>query len=139
MIVTQTAQYALRVLAYMTTRPENEPVRSQDLSEETGIPSHYLSKIMRRLVEAGLLHSQKGHGGGFRFARPLDEIRFLDVLEAMDVEVEPKACVFGWGACSGDNPCPLHPFWSDLKTHFVDWAEQYTMADVKADGKLDVL
>ena len=131
MRLTQTAEYALRALGHMATLPDGNAIRAQDLSHVTGIPIHYLSKIMRRLVEAGLLYSRKGHGGGFKFARPLAEIRFADVLNAVDYEVEPMSCVFGWGACNKDHPCPLHPFWKSLKDEFIHWAEHYTLADVR--------
>ena len=72
---TQTAEYALRAVTHMAMTKSGGPMRAADLSEAMGIPIHYLSKIMRRLVSAGLLESQKGHGGGFRFARDLSEIR----------------------------------------------------------------
>ncbi|MFQ5569755.1 MAG: RrF2 family transcriptional regulator [Rhodothermales bacterium] len=133
MRLTQTAEYALRVLAHMTTLPEGTTSRAQDLSDITDIPLHYLSKIMRRLVNAGLLRSQKGHGGGFKIAKPLTKIRFIDVLQAVDYEVEPTSCVFGWERCNSAQPCPLHPFWSHLKEDFTHWAENYTLADVKTN------
>ncbi len=131
MKLTQTAEYALRVMAILATLPRNQPVRARDLSEETGIPLHYLSKIMRRLVAAGLLHSRKGHGGGFVLARPLSDIYFSDVLKAVDYDTEPSTCVFGWEECSEDQPCPLHFFWRDLKDYFSKWAEQHTLEEVK--------
>ncbi len=131
---TQTAEYALRALTHMATTESDVPYRAADLSEATGIPIHYLSKIMRRLVSAGLLESQKGHGGGFRFARSLKKIRFADVLEAVDYETEPSTCVFGWGECSPANPCPLHPFWSRLKDDFAEWAHAHTLDDVRTGG-----
>jgi DNA-binding IscR family transcriptional regulator len=53
MRLSQTAEYALRVLAYMATLPDNSPLRTRDIYEVTGIPPYYLSKIMRRLVTAG--------------------------------------------------------------------------------------
>lgn len=128
----QTAEYALRVLAFMAIRKENAPFRASDLSQDTEIPLPYLSKIMRRLVQGGLLSSQAGHGGGFEFAQPLSRIRFIDVLNAVDYEVHPISCVFGWGGCNEQNLCPLHPFWSDIKNDFVSWAESCTLADVSA-------
>lgn len=133
-MLTQTAEYALRVLTYLAAQPSRDAVRARDLAEATEIPLAYLSKILRRLVEAGLLHSQKGHGGGFRFARPLSEIRFIDVLDAVNFDVEPTACAFGWDQCSTTDPCPLHPFWSDLKEQFAQWARRYTLADVPLEG-----
>lgn len=131
MRLTQTAEYALRVMAQMATLRDNRPVRAQDLSQMTGIPLHYLSKILRRLVSAGLLNSQKGHGGGFVFARPVSRIYFSDILNAVNYEIEPSQCVFGWGECNRNNPCPLHFFWSDLKDYFSQWAEQHTLAEVR--------
>lgn len=131
MITSQTAEYALRVLAYMATHEGGEPVRARDLSKQVDIPPSYLSKIMRRLVEAGLLESQKGHGGGFRFARPLEEIHFADVLTAVDHDVRPQGCAFGWEACDEHHPCPLHPFWKVLKDQFENWARRHTLQDVR--------
>jgi Rrf2 family protein len=109
-------------------------IRARDLSGEVDVPPSYLSKIMRRLVEAGLLASQKGHGGGFRIAKPLSEIRFADVLLAVDQEVRPEGCAFGWATCSELHPCPLHPFWKVLKDQFEHWAQEHTLQDVR-DGR----
>jgi Rrf2 family iron-sulfur cluster assembly transcriptional regulator len=126
----QTAEYALRAMVAVSLVEEDCPCRTKDISAAAGIPSHYLSKIMRRLVEAGLLASQKGHGGGFVLARPKTEIRFLDILRAVDYEVEQNVCAFGWNKCDPDHPCPLHPIWSKLKVGFLNWAESNTLADV---------
>jgi Rrf2 family protein len=131
MLGSQTAEYALRVLAYMSIENGGHPVRARDLSAKVDIPPSYLSKIMRRLVEAGLLDSQKGHGGGFRIAKPLSEIHFSDILEAVDRDVRPEGCVFGWKTCDANDPCPLHPFWKRLKDDVEDWAREYTLEDVK--------
>ncbi len=136
MRLTQTAEYAMRAVAYMASQPDDVSHRTQDLSKIAEIPSHYLSKIMRRLVTGGILLSQKGHGGGFTFAQPLDKIRFIDILNAVDYEVDSTVCMFGWGLCNQDEPCPLHGFWAVLKEHFKDWAERYTLKDVRELGGL---
>ena len=54
MLLPQTAEYALRAMAWLATIPQDEPVRARDLSQATGIPPHYLSKVLRRLVLADL-------------------------------------------------------------------------------------
>jgi len=136
MYISQTAQYALRSLSCMATKPRDSAIRAQDLSSETGIPLFYLSKIMRRLVQAGLISSQKGHHGGFKFDRPLEQIFFTDILKAIDTEFEFKKCVFGWGACNEESPCILHTFWGTLKDNVNTWAERYSLADVAQNAKL---
>ncbi len=131
MKLTQTAEYALRVMAIIASLEPGKPVRAIDLTDKTGIPPHYLSKIMRRLVAAGLLKSQKGRGGGFVLARPLSEIFFSDILKAVNYNTEAAVCVFGWEECSEENPCPLHFFWRDVKNYFSQWAEKHTLKEVK--------
>jgi len=135
MILSQTAEYALRAMAWLTTVPVGKPMRVKDLSVATGIPSHYLSKVMRRLVVAGLLTSQKGQGGGFLLSKAPDEIRFIDILAAVDAySTTDERCAFGWGQCDAVHPCPLHGSWTRLNEQLRSWAEGTTLADIAKAG-----
>lgn len=126
----QTAEYALRAMACIALKDDEKPVPSKVLAKSTDIPSHYLSKIMRKMVEAGLVSSKKGHGGGFKLAKAPEKITFEQILEAADYKIEPESCVFGWGKCDSDKPCPLHNSWSQLKDSFQWWSENKTLQDV---------
>ena len=64
MIISQTAEYAIRAMSAIATLPRGIKIRATDLGSGTGIPAPYLSKILRRLVLAGLLDSQNGAGAG---------------------------------------------------------------------------
>lgn len=128
--LSQTAEYAFRAMACLARERDNPALRAQDLSKETQVPIHYLSKVLRRLVAAGLLSSQKGHGGGFVLARPATQIRFKDVLAAMGEEPTIGRCAFGWGNCDSRHPCSLHPAWSTLTDSLMKWANTTTLADV---------
>ncbi len=129
-MLSQTAEYALRAMAWLALQPPGTALRGKDLSEVTQIPPHYLSKILRRMVVHGLLVSQKGHGGGFALARRPKEISFCEVLDAVDSAPQNGVCAFGWGLCDTDHPCPLHPAWSRISGAFLDWAHDTTLADV---------
>ena len=129
--LSQTAEYALRAMAWIALRSPREPVLARDLSEGTQIPAQYLSKILRRLVLAGLLESRKGRGGGFTLARPPKEIRFRDVLVAIDAYPQEGRCAFGWGACNASRPCPLHDSWSTMSERFRAWASKSSFASVR--------
>ncbi len=131
MILNQTVVYAMRALAALADLPPGESLRSADLAERTGVGVHYLSKVMSRLVERGLVSGRKGHGGGFALQRPPQEIRVADVLAAVDVAVEPGTCAFGWGHCDPARPCPLHPIWSRLQEFLDGWAADATLAETR--------
>lgn len=128
----QTAEYALRAMAYLAAWGDGQALNAQVLSEGTGIPLAYLSKVLRRLVRAGLLESQRGHGGGFSLRRAPGQISLHDILQAVDALEPPNRCVFGEPACDEAQPCLLHPAWSRLKTLFQAWATETTLADLQS-------
>lgn len=120
-------------MTFIAMKPTHELVSGADIAEATGIPPHYISKVLRRLVVAGLLLSTRGRTGGFRLALPPECIRFLDILLATDFKPDTNHCAFGWPRCDPDHPCPLHPAYSELKRLFLKWAASVTLADVLED------
>jgi Rrf2 family protein len=131
MHLSATAEYALRAMTYLATLPAGASARASDLEAATHASAAYLTKILRRLVVAGLLVSQKGHHGGFSLARPPGRIRFLDVLEAVGHHPDPTRCAFGWGECDPEAPCPLHDAWSGLTATFREWATSTTLGSIR--------
>ncbi len=137
MFISQTAEYAIRAMSAIATLPDGAKIRATDLGRATGIPAPYLSKILRRLVLAKLLASQKGQGGGFSLARPAIEIPFIDILNAIDAFPTAGNCAFGWGNCDQLSPCPLHGAWSRLNGHIQDWANETNLAEIASAAEGD--
>ncbi len=130
--LSQTVEYALRAMSQLAISAADVTVKAAILSEEADVPQHYLSKIMRKLVEAKLVIATKGPGGGFRLARPREAIRFLDIMSAVEVLLEPDRCAFGWGRCNPLEPCPMHPSFSRLNDEMWKWATTTTLADIRS-------
>ena len=137
MFISQTAEYAIRAMSAIATLPEGAKIRATDLGRATEIPAPYLSKILRRLVLANLLASQKGKGGGFSLTRPAVEIPFIDILNAIDAFPPGGICAFGWGDCDQLSPCPLHGAWTRLNGHIEDWANQTNLAEIASAAEAD--
>jgi Rrf2 family iron-sulfur cluster assembly transcriptional regulator len=130
----QTAEYALRAMAELASLGDGETMRSEDLAERTHVPPHYMAKVLRRLVGAGLLDVQRGPGGGFRLSREPSRIRFSEIFEAVDATA-PDACAFGFDRCDARSPCLLHPTWSAVKEHIRTWASETTLGDVRDNAR----
>jgi len=139
MILNQTAEYAFRAMACLAICHDKGPLRASDLSKSTNIPTFYLSKVMRRLVVAGLVGSQRGRGGGFHLMRTPEEIRFEEILDAIDYRSDLGRCAFGFGRCNEHLPCPLHDSWTTLQNAFNDWASMHTLADATESQYLEML
>src|SRR5512139_3418597 len=70
MNVGKRVDYAIRALCYLAAQAPERVVRRAEIQERQNIPPHFLSKILRALVGAGLLASVPGAHGGFRLGRP---------------------------------------------------------------------
>ncbi len=134
MILNQTVEYALRAMAVLATHGVDQRVTSGDLARDANIPEHYVSKVMRRLVLAGLVDAKRGHHGGFQLSRPPHQIAFIDVLEAVDFQPESQRCAFGLGKCNPSAPCALHPAYAALNDAFLEWARGTTLVNVQPDA-----
>lgn len=79
MHVSRYSDYALRVLMYAALR-EPAPVTIDEVADSFAVSRHHLVKIVHALGQAGFLATRRGAGGGFRLARPPDEIMVGEVV-----------------------------------------------------------
>lgn len=89
--------YALHIMLYLVAAAPDKPVGVQSLAEHQGVSPTYLSKILTKLVKAGLIESASGANGGYRLKRNKEEISFLDIIHA----IEGTTSLFD---CSLDHP-----------------------------------
>jgi Rrf2 family protein len=93
MKLSRASAYALQALAHLAGGRAGDPVVSHRFAEARGIPRQSLVKPLTALAFAGLLRSAKGAHGGYRLARPADQITLLEVVEVID------------GLICGEDPC----------------------------------
>jgi len=118
-------------MAFLVNVPSRTPMTARDVARGTSIPEPYAAKVLRRMVQHGLLVGQKGHGGGFQLARPAEKIRYLDVLDAVEENLVTDMCAFGWEKCNSRKPCLLHNSVSMLKESAREWARNTTLASLR--------
>ncbi|MGG4446532.1 Rrf2 family transcriptional regulator [Brevibacillus sp. HB1.2] len=75
------AVYALLVL---TRLPRQAMLSGEALSQQLHVSPTYLQKLMRRLVQAGIVLSVPGAKGGFRLQASPEDITIYDVFMAIE-------------------------------------------------------
>ena len=79
-----TTRYALYAVLDLARSDESEPVSVSVIARRHRIPETVLAKVFQRLVRSGLVTGLRGPHGGYRLARPADEITVLDVLDVFE-------------------------------------------------------
>jgi Rrf2 family protein len=78
-------EVALAALPLLDPRGPSAPGRGvKDLAAAARVPAPFLSKVLGRLADRGLLKSRRGRTGGFVLGRPAAEITLADVVLALE-------------------------------------------------------
>ena len=77
------------------------------LSDEEDVSYQLACKLMQGLHKEGLVESDMGPKGGFRLARPPQEVPILAVIEAIQGPLRLNRCLLGDGACQRQDGCPI--------------------------------
>jgi len=103
-----------------------------EISERQGISLAYLEQLFVKLRRAGLVESMRGPGGGYRLAKPVDEIRLIDVLEAVDEGMDAtKSGAGASGLPRGTKAQSLtNRLWESLSAHVYVFLHQTRLSDI---------
>jgi Rrf2 family protein len=130
MIYSRSSEYAIRAFVHLAQIPDGRYAMVKQIAAEEEIPSHFLAKILQQLARKGLLRSSKGPTGGFALRVPPDEIRLVDIVEALDGLADYQKCASGLAECSDEMPCALHDSWKALRSRIMDYLGRNTIADL---------
>ena len=90
---------ALHVLLHMSERPD-QPMTSDVMAACVGTNAVVIRRTFAGLREAGIVTSVKGHGGGWRLARPPADVSLAQIQQALGERVisltsvhEPPRCL----------------------------------------------
>lgn len=92
MLFSTKAEYGIRLMVALGRREGERPISLAALADSETLPLSYLEHLVAKLREAGLVTSQRGAHGGYRLAVPADEIRMLEVVEALEGSIAPMDC-----------------------------------------------
>ena len=129
-MLSRTSIHAIRAIVALAELPAGSYAGTAVLAKEIGAPPNYLGKLLQQLAHAGLLHSQKGLGGGFSLARPADEISLLDIVEPLEHLSRWQTCILGRPKCSDKAPCVLHRRWGAVRDAYLDLLRDTTVASL---------
>jgi Rrf2 family transcriptional regulator, cysteine metabolism repressor len=82
--ITSKSPYAIAALAELGRSSGADPVPIGELARRREMPVQFLEQLFAVLRRAGIVSSQRGVKGGYRFARDPAQITVLEVVELLD-------------------------------------------------------
>ncbi|MHB1846599.1 MAG: RrF2 family transcriptional regulator [Deltaproteobacteria bacterium] len=120
--VSRKIDYGLRAMIYLASVPEGSVVPFREIAKAMEIPQDFLAKILKTLVDAGVVSSSRGVHGGYALGRPAREISFLEVIEAVEGPIQLNLCLSEGGkeACGLSPACTMYSVWKEGQERMVE-------------------
>ena len=128
MKISTKGRYAVTAMMDLAINHTNGPVTLADISAFQGISLSYLEQIFARLRHSGLIVGTRGPRGGYRLARPAEEISVAHILEAVNEGVDTIRCGDNQNYQNG-GPCLTHELWSDLSNQIYEFLSGITLGE----------
>ena len=127
----QTVDYALRAVVHLAAEAPS-PRTTDQIAEATRVPKAYLSKVLQGLSRAGVVHSQRGLGGGMTLEKAPADLTMLEVIDAVEPIGRIRTCPLGL-EMHGVRLCPLHRRLDEAMATVEDAFRRTTLAEVLAE------
>lgn len=127
--LTKKADYGLSMLSLLAAKGKEGRVSLTELAAK-GLPKAFMAQIANKMVQAGFLSSKEGRGGGYSLINQPAEIGLRNVLEVIDGDLAPVACVNRPGTCPIEDHCWQKGFMLRFTYQMGQMIEKYTVADL---------
>ena len=135
-MLSKTVEYALRAVCYLASQTPQAKTTEQ-ISKATQVTPAYLSKVLQNLTRKGIVHSQRGIGGGMTLVKQPAELTILEVVNAVEPIERILTCPLNLEA-HGTHLCPLHRRVDDALAGMEAAFANTTLAEVLAEPTTSV-
>jgi Rrf2 family transcriptional regulator, iron-sulfur cluster assembly transcription factor len=137
-MLSNTCKYALRALIYLGKfSTEDKRIGIKKISEDLGLSSPFLGKILQNMVKQKLLVSTKGPNGGFSLAKKSSEISLWEIVIKVDGEEFFTNCLISLEPCKSHDPskplCPVHSQYEVLRGQIRTFYKDTTLELIGKD------
>ncbi len=126
-MISKGAEYSLRVVVLLT-RSKGRRLAASEIAEQTRISIAYIPKVLKPLISAGLVTSNRGVNGGYALKRSSKLITILDIINivgnAQDEHVERRELSENFGS--------LCKKLEQLDAQILDFCAKTTVAQLAA-------
>ena len=132
MKLTNKGRYAVMAMADLAKTNISVPTSLTEISLRQGISVSFLEQIFFKLKKNNLVQSSRGPSGGYLLSKSPDEIKLLNIINAVDEKVKTVGCKKeSKKGCTGKSiKCITHNLWDDLENHINDFFEKNTLRDI---------
>jgi Rrf2 family transcriptional regulator, iron-sulfur cluster assembly transcription factor len=127
-------EYGLRILIRLGKEDAPEGLSISQLSELEGLSQAYVAKLTRLLKSGGLIHSTRGHKGGYVLATDPQNITVSTILKVLGGSLFDASFCQGHSGvkkfCTNSVDCSVRSLWKMVQKNMDNLLNQVSLADL---------
>ena len=134
MFLTNRGRFAVMAIVDMAKQKIDMPVKLNDIAQRQNISIRFLEQIFMTLRQANIVKSIKGPGGGYIFARELNELSVSTIIDVMEENIKITRCdnALNKGCMPREVVCLTHHLWAGLDKQIRDYLDNISIKDIIA-------
>ena len=129
-------RYGLRALIDLALYSEEEAVSLQRIAGRQNISVSYLEQLVRKLKKEGLVTSVRGAQGGYKLAKPAQEISVGEVLRALEGSINAVSCGEGENVhCQGEDLCVTRYVWQRINASIQETVDSIMLDQLVEESR----
>jgi Rrf2 family protein len=93
MKLTTKSEYSILAIIYLARHADEQFVKMEKICAAYDIPKKYLEQLFFVLKQSGYIRAKRGAEGGYRLAKPADQISLAEIIRLMDGALAPTESV----------------------------------------------
>ena len=127
--ISKLADYATLIMSHLA-QDTAKLCSASLLANSLGLSQAVVSKILKILGRAGLVHSVRGAEGGYRLARSAQDITLAAVVSAIEGKMAVTECCSQRSVCTLDSSCTTKNHWKNINNVIYSTLERVTIKDL---------
>lgn len=123
------ADYGLLIACHLANLPD-ELVKLEQVADATRLPIPTVRKVMKLLVDQGVVRSERGVKGGYLLSRPADRISIGEVITAVEGGLALTECCQDACLCDVSKACTVQNNWNVINRTVGEIFSRITLADM---------
>lgn len=131
-------RYGLRAVLDLAIHSEEEAAALSSIAQRQNISISYLEQLIAKLKKAGIVESKRGAQGGYKLAKPPEEISVGEILRVLEGDLNPVDCaeiLGGESTCCSSDMCVTKYVWKRISDSINSAVDALMLSELVAEGK----
>lgn len=123
-------RYGVRAILELAGSQGEGPTQIKTIAQRQDISIKYLEQLMAILKSAGFVRSIRGAKGGYILAKKANQIKLIDVFDALEGPITTVECLENKNYCARVADCLTRQLWEEVRQAIVKVLQSVTLQDL---------